>query len=112
MILMKSRSHAGEKDALLTERHQFAAVKTSGSSIKLCLIARGEADVYFRFGPTSEWDICAANCILEQAGGKLTDCLGNPVVYNQPDPVNRDGFMGSNNTIHGQLQQICAELMA
>jgi 3'(2'), 5'-bisphosphate nucleotidase len=112
MVLMKSRSHAGEKETLLTERHQFAAVKTSGSSIKLCLIARGEADVYFRFGPTSEWDICAANCILEQAGGKLTDCLGNPVVYNRPDPLNRNGFISSNNTIHGQFQQICAELMA
>lgn len=112
MILMQSRSHAGEKEAKLIEKHQFAAVKTSGSSIKLCLIARGEADVYFRFGPTSEWDICAANCILEQAGGKLTDCLGNTILYNRPDPLNRNGFIGSNNTIHAQFHQICMELMA
>jgi 3'(2'), 5'-bisphosphate nucleotidase len=112
MILMKSRSHAGEKEALLIEKYKFTAVRTSGSSIKLCLIACGEADVYFRFGPTSEWDICAANCILEQAGGKLTDCLGNPVLYNRPDPLNRNGFIGSNNTIHTQFHQICTELMA
>lgn len=59
--------------------HQFSRV---GSSLKTCIIAEGNADVYPRFGPTSEWDTAAAQCILEEAGGKLTDMMLKPLRYN------------------------------
>jgi 3'(2'), 5'-bisphosphate nucleotidase len=54
-----------------------------GSSLKFCLIAEGAADVYPRSGPTMEWDTAAAHCILEEAGGSVTDLEGNAIKYNK-----------------------------
>ena len=59
-----------------------------GSSIKSCLIASGSADIYPRFGPTWEWDTAAAQCIVEQAGGKLTDTFMQPLIYNKESLLN------------------------
>ena len=53
-----------------------------GSSIKLCLVAEGKADVYPRLGPTSEWDTAAAQAVVECAGGQVTDIDGRPLRYN------------------------------
>lgn len=50
-----------------------------GSSLKFCLIAEGAADVYPRNGPTMEWYTAAAQCILEEAGGSVTDLEGNTI---------------------------------
>jgi len=111
MALVKSRSHASEKLDRLLQQYQFASIKERGSSIKICLIAHGLAEVYFRFGPTNEWDICAAHCVLNEAGGKLTDCPGETLRYNKQDPLNRNGFVASNNTIHPNLIEIAKEVM-
>ncbi|MFT6791549.1 MAG: 3'(2'), 5'-bisphosphate nucleotidase [Cellvibrionaceae bacterium] len=54
-----------------------------GSSLKLCQVAAGEADLYPRFSPTSEWDTAAAQAIVEAAGGHVTDNLLKPLSYNQ-----------------------------
>lgn len=53
-----------------------------GSSLKCCLIAEGEADIYPRLGLTSEWDTAAAQCIVEEAGGRVTDTAMQPLLYN------------------------------
>jgi 3'(2'), 5'-bisphosphate nucleotidase len=53
-----------------------------GSSIKACLVAEGKADLYPRFGPTSEWDTAAAQCVVEEAGGAITDIAMSPLRYN------------------------------
>ncbi|MBN1155694.1 3'(2'),5'-bisphosphate nucleotidase CysQ [candidate division KSB1 bacterium] len=106
MILVKSRSHAGDKMQRIQERYSFADVLECGSSIKICKIAIGKADVYFRFGLTSEWDICAAHCVLTEAGGRITDCPGDEIVYNRTDILNRNGFIASNGTIHVQFVDI------
>jgi len=53
-----------------------------GSSIKSCLVAEGAADLYPRLGPTSEWDTAAAQCIVEEAGGKITHLNLTPLSYN------------------------------
>lgn len=59
--------------------HQYLAM---GSSLKSCLVAEGKADLYPKFGPTSEWDTAAAQVIVEQAGGGLTDIAMRPLRYN------------------------------
>ncbi|MEM8843609.1 MAG: 3'(2'),5'-bisphosphate nucleotidase CysQ [Pseudomonadota bacterium] len=59
-----------------------------GSSIKSCLIAEGSADIYPRFGPTWEWDTAAAQCILEEAEGFLTDTNMQPLIYNKESLLN------------------------
>lgn len=53
-----------------------------GSSLKTCLVAEGRADLYPCFGPTSEWDTAAPQCILEEAGGRITDLAMRPLRYN------------------------------
>ena len=54
-----------------------------GSALKSCLVAEGGADLYARFGPTSEWDTAAAQCIVEEAGGRITDTAMRTLRYNQ-----------------------------
>jgi 3'(2'), 5'-bisphosphate nucleotidase len=89
-----SRSHRGQEESLerfvgAAEEREFISM---GSSLKFCLIAEGVADVYPRLGPTMEWDTAAAQCILEEAGGLMTDLEGNPMRYNKPELLN-PGFL-------------------
>lgn len=80
--VMGSRSHGGEQLttwlATLKNAHTFVA---AGSSLKFCRIAEGLADIYPRFGPTSQWDTAAAQAVLEMAGGAVTNLRGEPLLY-------------------------------
>jgi 3'(2'), 5'-bisphosphate nucleotidase len=64
--------------------HTFTAI---GSSLKFCLVAEGQADVYPRFGPTSEWDTAAAQAVLEGAGGAVVDLQGQALRYNRSESL-------------------------
>lgn len=64
-----------------------------GSLLKCCLIAEGKADFYPRFGKTGEWDTAAGQCILEEAGGTLTDFSGNPLRYNTRQSLINPSFV-------------------
>lgn len=92
VILAVSRAHAGPRTAAY--RARLAAVFDSvdtvaiGSSLKICLVAEGAADIYPRLSPTSEWDTAAAHCILAAAGGGVTDVDGRPLRYNKTDILN------------------------
>jgi 3'(2'), 5'-bisphosphate nucleotidase len=90
--VVASRSHRGEHvDRFLArlEAREGAYDTTSlGSSLKLCRVAEGAADVYPRLGPTSEWDTAAAQCVVEAAGGRVTDLHGAALRYNKPDILN------------------------
>ncbi|MDX1656652.1 MAG: 3'(2'),5'-bisphosphate nucleotidase CysQ [Candidatus Competibacteraceae bacterium] len=71
-------------------QHVYSGV---GSALKSCLVAEGRADLYPRFGPTSEWDTAAAQILLEEAGGGLTDLTLKPLKYNaRPTLLNPDFF--------------------
>jgi len=77
-----SRSHRGELvDAYLNNLGEHVMV-SMGSSLKLCLVAAGDADVYPRLGLTSEWDTAAAQAVVEAAGGKVIKTDGTPLLYN------------------------------
>lgn len=81
-----SRSHgdAAAMDAFLKDR-RVAAFRAAGSSLKLCLIARGEADLYPRLGTTMEWDIASGHAVLTAAGGGVVTLDGAPFLYGKPD---------------------------
>ena len=64
-----------------------------GSALKSCIVAEGRADIYARFGPTSEWDTAAAQCIVEEAGGCLMSLDGEPLLYNQRESLLNPSFM-------------------
>lgn len=63
-----------------------------GSSIKMCYIAEGQADIYVRFGPSNEWDIAAAHAVLSAAGGGLYLLNGAPKIYNQFETTENPAF--------------------
>lgn len=72
-------------------RHCYLSV---GSSLKSCLVAEGKFDLYPKFGPTSEWDTAAAQIIVEEAGGRVTDTCMRPLRYNaRPTLINPDFFV-------------------
>ncbi len=69
-----------------------------GSALKPCLIAEGVADLYVRFGPTSEWDTAASQCILEMAGGRMFDLSGQALCYNTKDSLLNPAFISVGDT--------------
>ncbi|MDM8558957.1 3'(2'),5'-bisphosphate nucleotidase CysQ [Candidatus Parabeggiatoa sp. HSG14] len=89
-----SRSHAGSSlKKFISELNTDVKLVSIGSSLKLCLVAEGKADIYPRFGPTSEWDIAAAHCVVEQAGGHLTDTQLQPLRYNTKESLLNPYFL-------------------
>jgi 3'(2'), 5'-bisphosphate nucleotidase len=88
-----SRSHRGDSlDAFLAELGPCELVPM-GSSLKFCVVATGEADVYPRLGPTSEWDTAAAQAVVECAGGRVVDLEGRPLRYNTGSGVLNPHFV-------------------
>lgn len=98
--LALSRSHASRREMHLIETFSRpgaeASVLRCGSSLKTCLVAEGKADLYPRLGPTSEWDTAASQCVLEAAGGKLTDLSGRPLRYNTRESLLNPMFVAHN----------------
>jgi 3'(2'), 5'-bisphosphate nucleotidase len=88
-----SRSHASAEFALYLSRMGAHELVSIGSSLKLCLVAEGSADVYPRMGPTSEWDTAAAQCVVEEAGGAVTDLSGKPLCYNAKPSILNPYFL-------------------
>jgi 3'(2'), 5'-bisphosphate nucleotidase len=91
--IVGSHSHGGrELEAFVEQkRKEYDEVEfiTAGSSLKFCYVAEGRADIYPRFGPTSEWDTAAGQAIVENAGGAVVDYnTGQPLVYNKEDILN------------------------
>jgi 3'(2'), 5'-bisphosphate nucleotidase len=82
LVVVGSRSHgdAAAMEAFLGDR-KVASFRAAGSSLKLCLIARGEADLYPRLGTTMEWDIAAGHAVLRAAGGRVETIEGEPFRY-------------------------------
>jgi len=64
-----------------------------GSSLKFCLLAEGKAELYPRFGPTSEWDTAAGQAVLEAAGGQVTRLDGHKLRYNCRESVLNGDFI-------------------
>ena len=88
-----SRSHTSEEFSefvkRLNEKYGKVEFISSGSSLKLCLVAEGRADVYPRFGPTMEWDTAAGQAIVEQAEGRVMDIqTREPLRYNKENLLN------------------------
>jgi 3'(2'), 5'-bisphosphate nucleotidase len=91
--IVGSRSHATPELESFVEkkRRQYGRVEfiSAGSSLKLCLVAEGRADIYPRTGPTMEWDTAAGQAIVENAGGKVLQYdIDKPLLYNKENLLN------------------------
>lgn len=88
-----SRSHPNPELAAYLARLEPHELKPMGSSLKICLVADGTADIYPRLGPTSEWDTAAAQAILHAAGGSMIDLKGQPLRYNSREHLLNPHFL-------------------
>jgi len=92
-IIAGSRSHRGDSlEAFLQKVGDYKMI-SMGSSLKSCLVAEGRADIYPRLGPTSEWDTAAAQCVVEEAGGRITKTDMQPLRYNTRDELLNPHFL-------------------
>ena len=88
--IVASRSHLSVETEYfikqMRQKHREVEVISSGSSLKMCLVAEGKADVYPRFAPTMEWDTAAGDAIVRAVGGEVVDANTElPLTYNKPD---------------------------
>jgi 3'(2'), 5'-bisphosphate nucleotidase len=88
LTVVMSRSHPSPELAAYLEDVNVADALPVGSSLKLCVVAEGRADLYPRLGPTMEWDTAAGHAVVEAAGGTVTQVDGEPLRYNKEDLLN------------------------
>ncbi|MCW9033636.1 MAG: 3'(2'),5'-bisphosphate nucleotidase CysQ [Rhodospirillales bacterium] len=90
LVAVASISHRTQETDDFLEQVGATETTSAGSSLKFCLVAKGEADVYPRFGPTMEWDTGAGHAVLAAAGGKLINPDGSEFLYSKPNFRNGD----------------------
>lgn len=93
LLVAGSRSHAGDSLKRFLDNVGPHEIVSMGSSLKLCLVAEGRADIYPRLGPTSEWDTAAAQAVVVAAGGQVTDLEMKPLRCNQKESLLNPHFL-------------------
>jgi 3'(2'), 5'-bisphosphate nucleotidase len=113
MRLAASRSHRSPRMDIVVEAFGFKEEVRRGSvGIKVGLIVEQQCDLYIHLSPrTKQWDTCAPEIILREAGGVITDLFGQPLRYNQAEVQNRNGVVASNGTAHLQIIETLGPLL-
>ena len=94
IVAVASRSHGAEATEAFLDNFKVKERVSRGSSLKFCLVAEGTAHLYPRFGPTWEWDTAAGHCVVNEAGGTVTDLEGEILLYNKESLLNK-GFIAA-----------------
>lgn len=112
MVLVSSRSHRQQIVDRIRKSLRITSERVSGSvGLKVGLIARRLADLYVHPSPgCKEWDICAPCALLEAAGGQMSDCWGNPIVFNKRDVRAHNGILVSNSQRHEEIAEIVTQI--
>lgn len=125
VVVCRSRRSRELKDILdgIPISDQEKQVMGTSGSIKTCIVAMGDADVFVCapvLNPKTpcekqtimhEWDLCGPHCILEEAEGRMTDLAGEDIRYNKFDPSRRNGILVSNNWIHDEMLEYILETL-
>jgi 3'(2'), 5'-bisphosphate nucleotidase len=114
MRLAASRSHRSPRMNKVVERFGFREEVQRGSvGVKVGLLIEQQCDVYIHLSPrTKQWDTCAPQLVLTEAGGRVSDLFGQPLNYNVPDVNNRNGLVASNGVSHDKIIETLAPLLA
>jgi 3'(2'), 5'-bisphosphate nucleotidase len=114
MVLASSRSHRSPRMEQVVKAFSFKDELRRGSvGVKIGLITEQRADLYIHLSPsTKQWDTCAPEVILQEAGGRLTDLFGQPLSYNGRRIDNRNGIVATNGVAHALVIQGLAPLLA
>jgi 3'(2'), 5'-bisphosphate nucleotidase len=100
LTVVASRSHRSPETDAWLGKLTVAELVSVGSSLKFCLVAAGEADIYPRLGPTMEWDTAAGHAVLSAAGGTVVNPDGSPFLYGKP------GFRNPSFIATGRAQSL------
>ena len=108
-----SRTHRSPRQDRLIETLGIKEEVRRGSvGIKVGLIIEKQCDLYVHLSSrTKQWDTCAPEIILTEAGGRFTDLFGEPLTYNHPDVQNRNGLIASNGVTHAEIVKRLAPLL-
>jgi 3'(2'), 5'-bisphosphate nucleotidase len=113
MVLASSRSHRSPRMEQVVSAFGFKNEMRRGSvGVKIGLIAEQRADLYLHLSPsTKQWDTCAPEMILSEAGGRLTDLFGQPLRYNAQRIDNQNGVVATNGAAHAMVIENLAPLL-
>lgn len=105
MRLAASRSHRSPRmDQVVKAFGLKEEVRRGSVGIKVGLLVEQQCDLYIHLSPrTKQWDTCAPEIILTEAGGTITDLFGKPLIYNKPELQNRNGVVASNGLVHDRI---------
>ncbi|MCD6550435.1 3'(2'),5'-bisphosphate nucleotidase CysQ [bacterium] len=99
-----SRSHLSEEETEFLKKNNVDYTKKGSIGLKLAMISEGQADGYINFSKkTCQWDTCAPEIILEEAGGRITDLKGKMLLYGREPFENINGLIASNKLIHSKI---------
>ena len=101
--IVASRSHRNAETDAYIARHPGASIVPAGSSLKFCLLAAGDADLYPRLGPTMQWDTAAGDAVLRAAGGMVTTLAGAPLTYGPHGAHGIDAFRNPSFVARGAV---------
>lgn len=114
MILAASRSHRSPRmDRVVKAFGVKQEVRRGSVGIKVGLIIERHCDLYVHLSPrTKQWDTCAPQVILSEAGGRFSDLFGNPISYNAPEVQHDNGLVATNGVAHDRVIEALAPLLA
>jgi 3'(2'), 5'-bisphosphate nucleotidase len=114
MRLAASRNHRSPRmDAVVGALGVTEEIRRGSVGIKTGLIAERQCDLYVHLSPrTKQWDSCAPEAILREAGGLLTDLWGEPLLYNTADVQNRNGLVAASHAAHPLIIERLVPLLA
>ena len=99
-----SRHHLSDKEKMFIEKLGIKNFTSIGSSLKVGKISSGEAEAYITTtNKMKEWDSAASYCIISEAGGKMSDMLGNDITYNNKIVNHQNGILVTNGLIHKKI---------
>lgn len=114
MRLAASRSHRSQRiDRIIRALGIEEEVRRDSVGVKVGLIIERQCDLYIHTSPhTKQWDTCAPEAVLSEAGGRMTDLFGGPMRYNVPDVQNHNGLVASNGAAHASIIEQLSPLLA
>jgi myo-inositol-1(or 4)-monophosphatase len=104
LLASRSEDARGEWDRF---KDRFKVELTGSVAYKLALVASGRGDATFTLTPKHEWDVCSSVCLIEVAGGRVTDLAGAPIRFNLAQPK-LGGMVASNGALHSALLELVA----
>src|SRR5205085_3519117 len=113
MRMAASRNHRSPRqDRVVRTLGIEEEVRRGSVGIKVGLIIEQQCDLYVHLSPrTKQWDTCAPEVILTEAGGRFTDLFGERYIYNDPEVQNRNGLIASNSAAHERIVENLAPLL-